>query len=200
MLEFFTIVLLHLFAVASPGPDFLLVTRQSLRFGRTVAIWASAGIATGIIFHSFIAITGVSLLISSNPDLFDWLKMIAAVYIAYLGCLSFFAKPNPLNNENRKHNENYLGSYVLGLITNILNPKAILFFITLFTVVVNETTTTILLVFYGLYMSITTFIWFTGISYIFSNQALTKKYENFIPVFEKVIGIILIIIAIQLFL
>ena len=200
MLEFFTIVLLHLFAVASPGPDFLLVTRQSLRFGRTVAIWASAGIATGIIFHSFIAITGVSLLISSNPDLFDWLKMIAAVYIAYLGCLSFFAKPNQLNNENRKHNENYLGSYVLGLITNILNPKAILFFITLFTVVVNETTTTILLVFYGLYMSITTFIWFTGISYIFSNQALTKKYENFIPVFEKVIGIILIIIAIQLFL
>ena len=200
MLEFFTIVLLHLFAVASPGPDFLLVTRQSLRFDRTVAIWASAGIATGIIFHSFIAITGVSLLISSNPDLFDWLKMIAAVYIAYLGSLSFFAKPNPLNNENRKHNENYLGSYVLGLITNILNPKAILFFITLFTVVVNETTTTILLVFYGLYMSITTFIWFTGISYIFSNQALTKKYENFIPVFEKVIGIILIIIAIQLFL
>ena len=200
MLEFFTIVLLHLFAVASPGPDFLLVTRQSLRFGRTVAIWASAGIATGIIFHSFIAITGVSLLISSNPDLFDWLKMIAAVYIAYLGCLSLFAKPNPLNNENRKHNENYLGSYVLGLITNILNPKAILFFITLFTVVVNESTTTILLVFYGLYMSITTFIWFTGISYIFSNQALTKKYENFIPVFEKVIGIILIIIAIRLFL
>ena len=200
MLEFFTIVLLHLFAVASPGPDFLLVTRQSLRFGRTVAIWASAGIATGIIFHSFIAITGVSLLISSNPDFFNWLKMIAAVYIAYLGCLSLFAKPNPLNNENRKHNENYLGSYVLGLITNILNPKAILFFITLFTVVVNESTTTILLLFYGLYMSITTFIWFTGISYIFSNQVLTKKYENFIPVFEKVIGIILIIIAIQLFL
>ena len=200
MLEFFTIVLLHLFAVASPGPDFLLVTRQSLRFGRTVAIWASAGIATGIVFHSFIAITGVSLLISSNPDFFNWLKMIAAVYIAYLGCLSLFAKPNPLNNENRKHNENYLGSYVLGLITNILNPKAILFFITLFTVVVNESTTTILLLFYGLYMSITTFIWFTGISYIFSNQVLTKKYENFIPVFEKVIGIILIIIAIQLFL
>ena len=200
MLEFFTIVLLHLFAVASPGPDFLLVTRQSLRFGRSVAIWASAGIATGIIFHSFIAITGVSLLISSNPEFFNWLKMIAAVYIAYLGCLSLFAKPNPLNNENRKHNENYLGSYVLGLITNILNPKAILFFITLFTVVVNESTTTILLLFYGLYMSITTFIWFTGISYIFSNQVLTKKYENFIPVFEKVIGIILIIIAIRLFL
>ncbi len=200
MLEFFTIALLHLFAVASPGPDFLLVTRQSLRFGKFIAIWASAGIATGIIFHSFIAITGVSLLLSSNPDLFNWLKFIAAIYIAYLGCLAFFSKPNQLNDEDKRHNDNYLGSYVLGLITNILNPKAILFFITLFTVVVNETTTTILLMFYGLYMSIATFIWFTGISYIFSNQMLTKKYEKFIPVFEKVIGIILIIIAIQLIL
>ena len=200
MLEFFTIALLHLFAVASPGPDFLLVTRQSLRFGKVIAIWASSGIATGIVLHSFIAITGVSLLVSSNPDLFNWLKIIAAIYIAYLGCLTFFSKPNPLNDEDKRHNENYLGSYVLGLVTNILNPKAILFFITLFTVVVNESTTTILLMFYGLYMSITTFIWFTGISYIFSNQVLTKKYENFIPVFEKVIGIILILIAIQLFL
>ena len=51
MLEFLTIAILHLFAVASPGPDFLLVTRQSLKFGRSVAIWSSDGIATGIIFH-----------------------------------------------------------------------------------------------------------------------------------------------------
>ncbi len=200
MLEFLTIALLHLFAVASPGPDFLLVTRQSLRFGRTVAIWASAGIATGIIFHSVIAITGVSLIVSSNPELFAWLKIGAGIYIAYLGCLSFFSKPKALNEKDSRDNKNYLGSYTLGLITNILNPKAILFFVTVFTAVVNESTTAILLGLYGLYMSVTTFIWFTGISYIFSNQALTRKYENFIPIFEKVIGIILILIAIQLFL
>lgn len=200
MLEFLTIALLHLFAVASPGPDFLLVTRQSLRFGRKVAIWASAGIATGIIFHSVIAITGVSLIVSSNPELFAWLKIGAGIYIAYLGCLSFFSKPKALNEKDSRDNKNYLGSYTLGLITNILNPKAILFFVTVFTAVVNESTTAILLGLYGLYMSVTTFIWFTGISYIFSNQTLTTKYENFIPIFEKAIGIILILIAIQLFL
>ena len=93
MLEFLTIAILHLFAVASPGPDFLLVTRQSLRFGRSVAIWSSAGIATGILFHSFIAITGVSLIISSNPNLFHWLKVCAAIYIAYF-CL-LYTSPSP---------------------------------------------------------------------------------------------------------
>lgn len=200
MLEFLTIAILHLFAVASPGPDFLLVTRQCLRFDRTVAIWASAGIATGILFHSFIAITGVTLIISSNPEVFKWLKVLASIYIAYLGYLSIFKSSTTVNDEDKKDNENYVGSFTLGLITNILNPKAILFFITVFTAVVDVSTTRLLLGLYGLYMSITTFIWFTGISYIFSNQRLRDRYKQFIPFFEKGIGIVLIIIALGLIL
>ena len=200
MLEFLTIAILHLFAVASPGPDFLLVTRQCLRFDRTVAIWASAGIATGILFHSFIAITGVTLIISSNPEVFKWLKVLASIYIAYLGYLSIFKSSTTVNDEDKKDNENYVGSFTLGLITNILNPKAILFFITVFTAVVDASTTRLLLGLYGLYMSITTFIWFTGISYIFSNQRLRDRYKQFIPFFEKGIGIVLIIIALGLIL
>ena len=200
MLEFLTIAILHLFAVASPGPDFLLVTRQCLRFDRTVAIWASAGIATGILFHSFIAITGVTLIISSNPEVFRWLKVLASIYIAYLGYLSIFKSSTSVSDEDKKDNENYVGSFTLGLITNILNPKAILFFITVFTAVVDVSTTRLLLGLYGLYMSITTFIWFTGISYIFSNQGLRDRYKQFIPFFEKGIGIVLIIIAVGLIL
>jgi len=200
VLEFLTIAILHLFAVASPGPDFLLVTRQCLRFDRTVAIWASAGIATGILFHSFIAITGVTLIISSNPEVFKWLKVLASIYIAYLGYLSIFKSSTSVNDEGKKDNENYVGSFTLGLITNILNPKAILFFITVFTAVVDASTTRLLLGIYGLYMSITTFIWFTGISYIFSNQGLRDRYKQFIPFFEKGIGIVLIIIALGLIL
>ncbi len=200
MLEFLTIAILHLFAVASPGPDFLLVTRQCLRFDRTVAIWASAGIATGILFHSFIAITGVTLIISSNPEVFKWLKVLASIYIAYLGYLSIFKSSTSVSDEDKKDNENYVGSFTLGLITNILNPKAILFFITVFTAVVDVSTTQLLLGLYGLYMSITTFIWFTGISYIFSNQGLRDRYKQFIPFFEKGIGIVLIIIAVGLIL
>jgi len=197
---FLTIAILHLFAVASPGPDFLLVTRQCLRFDRTVAIWASAGIATGILFHSFIAITGVTLIISSNPEVFRWLKVLASIYIAYLGYLSIFKSSTSVSDEGKKDNENYVGSFTLGLITNILNPKAILFFITVFTAVVDASTTRSLLGLYGLYMSITTFIWFTGISYIFSNQGLRDRYKQFIPFFEKGIGIVLIIIAVGLIL
>ena len=50
-MEFFTVAILHLFAVASPGPDFALVTRQSFRYKRKVAIWTSLGIGVGILLH-----------------------------------------------------------------------------------------------------------------------------------------------------
>ena len=52
MTEFFTVVVLHMFAVMSPGPDFFLVSRQSIRYGRTIALWTAGGIGTGILFHS----------------------------------------------------------------------------------------------------------------------------------------------------
>ena len=58
MNEFITVVLLHLFAVMSPGPDYVLITRQSIRYGRRVALWSSGGIGIGILFHSVLAVTG----------------------------------------------------------------------------------------------------------------------------------------------
>ena len=120
--------------------------------------------------------------------------------MVYIGYLSIFKSSTSVSDEGKKDNENYVGSFTLGLITNILNPKAILFFITVFTAVVDASTTRLLLGIYGLYMSITTFIWFTGISYIFSNQGLRDRYKQFIPFFEKGIGVVLIIIALGLIL
>ena len=88
---FLTVALLHLFAVASPGPDFVLVSRQSFRYGRMVAIWTSAGIALGILFHVALSLTGLSLLLQNQPDLFWYLKLAAALYIGYLGLASLIS-------------------------------------------------------------------------------------------------------------
>ena len=87
-MEFITIALLHLFAVVSPGPDFVLITRQSIRYDRNVAIWSSLGVGVGILFHSFIAITGVVVLVTSNTFFFTGIKIAGAIYLAYLGIIS----------------------------------------------------------------------------------------------------------------
>ena len=81
MAEFLTVAILHLFAVASPGPDFALITRQSLRFNRRVAIWTSLGIGVGILFHCLLAITGLVILITSNELFSTILKIIGSAYL-----------------------------------------------------------------------------------------------------------------------
>ena len=201
-MEFLTIAILHFFAVSSPGPDFIIVTRQSIRSGRTAAIFTSLGIASGILVHSFAAMTGLTYIISSNPLVFLYLKIIASIYLGYLGFISIFNSSSitQYTSDQSTSNQNFLYSYRIGFITNVLNPKAILFFITVFSIVVDSSTSVLSLGIYGAYMSIATFIWFTFVSYIFTNTTLINKYRNSLPIFEKILGCILLLIASQILL
>tara|TARA_B110001454_G_scaffold167376_1_gene157376 strand:+ start:21 stop:650 length:630 start_codon:yes stop_codon:yes gene_type:complete len=201
-MEFLTIAILHFFAVSSPGPDFIIVTRQSIRSGRTAAIFTSLGIASGILVHSFAAMTGLTYIISSNPLVFLYLKIIASIYLGYLGFISIFNSSSitQYTSNQSTSDQNFLYSYRIGFITNVLNPKAILFFITVFSIVVDSSTSVLSLGIYGAYMSIATFIWFTFVSYIFTNTTLINKYRNSLPIFEKILGCILLLIASQILL
>ena len=91
----------------------------------------------------------------------------------------------------------YTGGFVAGLITNITNVKALLFFITLFGVVLNSQTQGNLML-YGLYMAFATFIWFSLLSYIFTSKVFKTQFLKYFTIFEKFLGLILVIIALQL--
>ena len=82
--QFLLIATVHLFAVASPGPDFALILKQSIKYNRQVAIFSSLGIAAGIIVHVTYSLVGIGLLIASEPRLFSILKYIAAAYFCYV--------------------------------------------------------------------------------------------------------------------
>ena len=196
-----TVALLHLFAVASPGPDFVLVSRQSFRYGRAVAIWTSGGIALGILFHVAISLTGLSLLLQSQPDLFWYLKLAASLYIGYLGFASLISKdPVNLQKNSIGQEDRYIKSISTGFLTNVLNPKAFIFFITVFTLVINEDTGLFIKGLLGMYMSFATFIWFSLVSILLTNQKATERFKKAIPWLEKITGLFLIVLAIQIIL
>ena len=198
---FLTVALLHLFAVASPGPDFVLVSRQSFRYGRAVAIWTSGGIALGILFHVAISLTGLSLLLQSQPDLFWYLKLAASLYIGYLGFASLISKdPVNLQKNSIGQEDRYIKSISTGFLTNVLNPKAFIFFITVFTLVINEDTGLFIKGLLGMYMSLATFIWFSFVSILLTNQKATQRFKKAIPWLEKITGLFLIVLAIQIIL
>ncbi len=196
-MEFLTIAILHLFAVASPGPDFALVTRQSLRYNRKVAIWTSLGIGTGILFHSLLAITGLVLLITSNEIFSAFLKIIGSLYLLYLGVNSILGSKEEGSIEEENTNTDKFNGFLAGLITNITNIKAILFFVTVFSVVI-DTGNNLNLLFYGAYMALATFAWFSLISYVFTSEGFKGKFSSFLGLFEKIIGFILILLSLQI--
>ena len=197
MNEFITVIVLHLFAVMSPGPDYVLITRQSIRYGRRVALWSSGGIGVGILFHSFLAVTGILFLIASNEFYLLFLKLICSVYLLYLGITSIINTSDFNKNRVEDNKWSNANGFVAGMLTNITNVKALLFFITLFGVVLNGQTQGNLM-FYGLYMAFATFIWFSLLSYIFTSNIFKSQFLKFFTIFEKFLGLILVIIALQL--
>ena len=67
MNEFLTIALVHLVAVASPGPDFAVVVRNSVAYGRRIAIYTSIGIGLAILLHVAYSLVGLSVVIATTP-------------------------------------------------------------------------------------------------------------------------------------
>ena len=197
MNEFLTVVLLHLFAVMSPGPDYVLVTRQSIRYGRRVALWSSGGIGFGILFHSLLAVSGILFFIASNDFYLIFLKLICSAYLLYLGITSIINRSNFDQNRVKEDKWSNANGFVAGLLTNITNVKALLFFITLFGVVLDSQSQGNLIL-YGIYMAFATFVWFSLVSYIFTSDIFKSQFLKFFKFFEKFLGVVLVIIALQL--
>ena len=201
METFLTVAALHLFAVASPGPDYILISRQSFRYGREISIWTSVGIALGILFHAGLSIAGLSILLNQEPEIFWYMKIIASIYIAYLGIVSIVSASSVTSGSSAQVNgTRILKSITIGLVTNLLNPKAFIFFITVFTIVIDYQTSLSLKLFLGLYMSIATFLWFSLVSILLTNRKTIQRFKKTIPWVERTTGVMLLFIALQIIL
>lgn len=199
--EFLTIAIAHLFAVASPGPDFAVVMRQCVTGGTRAGVWTSLGVGSAILLHVSYCILGVAILLSQSSALFNIMKYVAAGYLFYLGLqsirLSFIVEQND-STESKSPVIEPRSAFILGFLTNGLNPKATLFFLALFTVVIDSSTPTIVQVFYGAYLAIATFAWFAILSRLLGRQGIRELLLRSGAWLERAMGSILIFLAVQI--
>lgn len=198
--EFLLIATAHLLAVASPGPDFAIVLRYAVRYGRKTAIYASMGIGSAILLHVTYSLVGIGVLIKTTPWLFQLLSVAAALYLIYLGQGAIRAKAPSLTataeltaaTADLPTNKS---AFMAGFITNGLNPKATLFFLSLFAVVISAETPFVYKAFYGLYMAVATAAWFTLLSCLLTQS----KVRQFLLAkgfwFDRLMGILLLLLA-----
>lgn len=199
--EFLTVVLVHLLAVASPGPDFAMVLRQSLVAGRKAAVWTSVGIGLGILVHVAYSLLGLGLVISQSIQLFGIIKLVGAGYLVYVGWKSLRAVADTqIAAADSPAQCDYPVSRALriGFLTNALNPKATLFFLSLFSVIVKPDTPWEFQLGYGLYMSVATGIWFSGLSLVLTQRRVRRGFARFGHWAERGMGVVLIGLGIKL--
>ncbi|NVJ65564.1 MAG: LysE family transporter [Gammaproteobacteria bacterium] len=199
--EFLLIASAHLLAVASPGPDFAIVMRQSLIFGRKPAIVTSIGIGLAIFVHVAVALIGVGALIKSTPWLFTSIKIAGALYLGYIGLQAIRAKKSSSQAQSVVSADELMPlakAFRQGFITNVLNPKATLFFFSLFTSLISLTTPIKIQALYGVWMAFATGAWFVGLSFLLSHQRVRQFFGNFGHWIDRILGVFLIGLALVL--
>ncbi|WP_411994719.1 LysE family translocator [Agarivorans sp. DSG3-1] len=198
--EFLTVVLVHLLAVASPGPDLAIVLKNSISLGRRAAIFTSIGVGCGIMVHVVYSVLGIGLIISQSIWLFNVIKWLGAAYLIWIGIQGLRAKRrNDQDIEAEQGLSTSDGSaFLSGFMTNGLNPKATLFFLSLFTVVINPSTPMLVQLGYGLYMVFATALWFIMISWVFSTARVRRKFLQVGHWFDRTMGVVLVGLGIRL--
>lgn len=116
-----------LIIAATPGIATIYVLNNSASLGRKGGILSAFGIMTGGMIYNILAAAGLSSILYIFPNLLEIIKIIGGVYLVYIGIISFKNRKNT-NVENVELAKN--NCYVRGIITNLANPKILLFFVT----------------------------------------------------------------------
>ncbi|MCI8209682.1 lysine transporter LysE [Pseudomonas sp. S25] len=199
--EFLTVALIHLLAVASPGPDFAVVVRESVAHGRKAGTYTAMGVGTAIFLHVGYSLLGIGLIVSQSIVLFNALKWAAAAYLLYIGVKALRAKPAsasdaPVNVAGGERTAR--GAFTSGFITNGLNPKATLFFLSLFTVVINPHTPLWVQAGYGVYLAVATGLWFCMVARLFSQERVRAGFARMGHWFDRAMGGVLVALGLKL--
>jgi threonine/homoserine/homoserine lactone efflux protein len=126
---------LYLFFIASlllnltPGNDMLYVASRSVSQGIKAGIVSAMGIFIGCFVHISAAVLGLSIIISKSAYLFQLIKFAGAAYLIYLGVKAFLLKPAVNKADEKPAKANYLKLFKQGILTNALNPKVAIFFL-----------------------------------------------------------------------
>lgn len=199
--QFLTIALVHLLAVASPGPDFAIIVRQSIAHGKVTALWSSLGVGCGILIHVCYSLLGIGVIVSQSILAFTVMKIVGALYLVFIGFKSLRAQPHStllpaVGHQARQ--PTIAQAFWTGFLTNGLNPKATLFFLSLFTVIIQPQTPLLVQAGYGVYMAVATGVWFAMLSLFFGHQRIRNHFLKIGHWFERLTGTVLILLGVKL--
>ena len=186
--------LIHLVALVSPGPDFVVACRNSLLYSRTIGIYTAVGFGLGICVHISYAVFGLSWLIANNELIFTVIQYLGAFYLMLIGIQSLRSFQSQIGQETTTASSRIspFRAVRIGFITNVLNPKATLFFLSLFSTMLNPTVRELTLVVIAVLLVVTTILWFSLVALLISLPRFTNVLKRCEKTAHQFFGVLLI--------
>ncbi|WP_413699729.1 LysE family translocator [Psychromonas sp. KJ10-10] len=182
-----------------PGADFVLVTRTSIRNGRLAGLYSTLGVCLSICIHASYSIAGLAVIIANSTWFFISIKYLGATYLIYIAWQLLTTRDLITDQQSAQaQNMPALATLRLGFTCNMLNPKAPLFFMSIFTQVVSVNTPIMLQLSYGLIIMLAHLIWFSSVALLLSHPSLLPRFNQHKRKIDKLAGMALLLIAIKL--
>lgn len=221
-----TLAVIHSVALISPGPDFAIMVKIATQQSRSTAIAAAVGISIAILAHTILSLTGVSLLIKSSHTLYLLVQIVGASYLAWMGFgalragLAILAKRKASASTNAGTHVDALSAdvegtasiagglggamsqkqgFLTGLYTNLLNPKALVFFLTLFSALITPSVTTSTKIASAVLLLSLSLAWFGFLAVMLSKAQVQLKLQRLTPIIDAIIGVIFMSVALAIY-
>ncbi|SFH62729.1 resistance to homoserine/threonine (RhtB) family protein [Priestia megaterium] len=200
MENFYLFVITCVFLIILPGPDTAIMTKNTLTVGKQGGFKTMIGICCALSIHTLTAIVGLSAIIAKSALLFSIFKYIGAVYLIYLGIKSLWTLRNQEATETVvKIKYKNTSSFKQGFLTNLLNPKIAVFFLTFLPQFVNPGSHAFMpFLILGMTYIILTIVWYLFYIYLLNQISAFMKKPKTQKVIEGITGTILIGFGIKL--
>lgn len=194
LMLFATVALVHLVALMSPGPDFFFVSQTAASRSRKEAMMGVLGITLGIVVWAGVALMGLHLILEKMAWLHQIIMVGGGLYLLWMGWqLMSSARQRhkqPQQDEPVVELPKRGMSFLKGLLTNLSNPKAIIYFGSVFSLFVGDDVGATER--WGLFLLIIaeTFAWFALVAAIFALPWMRAKYQRLAKWVDGMAGVL----------
>ena len=196
---FIAVVLLHLMAAISPGPAVLIAARTGVTEGFRAGAAVAVGIGVGGVIWAMAALFGLALLFEYAPMLLTGFKLIGGAFLIYMAYKLWKSADQPLEQTGTDTPPRSLRSaFLLGLVTQISNPKPAILFAAIFVGTVPATAG------WGTYVALLAAVffnetmWNTLVSRIFSLEKTRTSYLNLKGWIDRAFGGLLALLGVKI--
>ncbi len=195
----FFIATIATLGMISPGPDFFLVIKNAARYPRAAALMTSVGVVCGVMTHMSYCVAGLAVVITTTPWLFGLLKYAGAAYLVWVGLHALFSRGDSKMDVNQytQQQTSLKKAFMQGYLCNLLNPKATLFFLAMFTQVLSVDSGLGEKLWYAAVIVGLSVLWWPLLVLLIQSEPVRKGLAKAQKIVDKLLGGVLIALGVK---